>query len=176
MTPEVRKKLSDALKAKWASGTRKKNPPEAYVKASATHKALYASGARKPPGLTSEQARERQAMYPREKMMEVNRRVGEMQKGVPNPPGPSSATPDNWAAKYWILKAPTQEILEGKNLNYLVRTNAHLFIAGDLVWVKGQCRATKGLRGLFDMKKDGSGPKNLSWKGWMIGDRRDVAA
>jgi len=174
MSPESRERLSAALKAKWASGSRKKNPPETYVKASATHKAQYASGARKPPGMTSEQAKERRALYDRDKMMEVNRKVADMKIGVPNPPGPSAASPDHWAAKYWILKAPTQEIIEGKNLNDLVRENAHLFDADDVVWCRHRCRATKGLRGLFEMKKDGSGPKTLSWKGWMIGDRREV--
>lgn len=176
MKPETKEKLSKALKAKWASGTRKKNPPETYEKASASHKRGYAEGSRVAPGLTPEQARERRAMYDREKMLEVNRRVGDMKFGVPNPPGPSAKGPGHWKARYWILKAPNQQIIQGWNLNELIRQNASLFLPDDVKWYgksNSRCRASKGLRQLFEMKKDGSGPKVLSWKGWMIGDRLD---
>jgi len=176
MKPEHRENLSKALKAKWASGTRKPTPPEAYEKASASQKRGYAEGRRVAPGMTTEQARERRAMYDRKKMLEVNRKVGDMKFGVPNPPGPSAKGPDHFKARYWILMAPTKQIIEGWNLNELVRNHAYLFHPDDVVWhgrSKAKCRASKGLRQLFEMKKDGSGPKVLSWKGWMIGDRRD---
>ena len=86
---------------------------------------------------------------------------------------------NNINAKYWVLKSPNQQIVEGWNLNEIVRKNEHLFDKDDVSWFgesNNQCRAAKGLRGLFEMKKDGSGPKNLSWKGWMIGDRREAIA
>ena len=89
------------------------------------------------------------------------------------PPGPSAKGPDHWKAKYWIIKTPDNEIIHGWNLNELVRTHAELFDPADIVWRRSSCKAVKGLLRLFEMKKDGSGPRTLSWKGWMIGDRRD---
>lgn len=175
MKPETKEKLSQALKAKWASGTRKPNPPETYVKASASHKRGYAEGRRVAPGLTSEQAKERVSKRSHETMMKVNRRIGDQKMGTPNPPGPSAKGPDHFKSRYWILKAPTQQIIEGWNLSELVRQNAHLFEPADVVWHgKGKCtcRARRRLGGLFEMKKDGSGPRLLSWKGWVAIDCR----
>lgn len=176
MTPEAREKLSKALKAKWASGTRKPNPPETYVKVSATHKKAFAEGRRVPVGLTSEQARERAAKYDREKMLKVNRRIGDMKFGVPNPPGPSAKGPDHWKARYWIFRSPDRKVIQGWNLNEIVRQNADLFDEEDLQWTgksNTRCRATRGLRSLFHMKKDGSGPLVNHWKGWVALDVLD---
>src|SRR3990172_7078364 len=100
-----------------------------------------------------------------------------MNVGVPMPPGPGAKGPDHWKAKYWIFKAPNQQIIQGWNLNELVRENAHLFDKRDVVWYgksKCKCRATKGLRSLFEMRKDCTGAeirKTHFWKGWTIGDR-----
>jgi hypothetical protein len=176
MTPEAREKLSRSLKAKWASGTRKPNPPETYVKASATHKKAFAEGRRVPVGMTSEQARERRSKYDRGKMMKVNRRVGDKKIGVPNPPGPSAKGPDHWKARYWILRSPDRRIIQGWNLSEIIRKNSHLFDEDDVRWYgksQTKCRASKGLRSLFEMKKDGSGPKANSWKGWVAMDVLD---
>ena len=87
MTPETKEKLSKSLKAKWASGTRKSNPPQTYIKASATHKQGFADGRRVARQLAPEQAKAMFASRSKEKMLEINRRIGEMQRGVPNPPG-----------------------------------------------------------------------------------------
>lgn len=173
LSEESIEKLKKSLKEKWASGTRKPNPPETYVKASITHKKMYAEGKRVAPTLTSEQARERQKCYSREKMLKVNRLVGDKKIGVPNN-GRGAASPDNWKSKYWILKAPNQQIIKGLNLNHLIRTHAHLFNEEDINWNgKHWCRASRGLRSLFEMKKDGTGAKYNSWKGWQIGDKKE---
>lgn len=173
MKQEIKEKISKALKAKWASGTRKPTPQEAYAKASESHKRGYVEGRRVAPGMTPEQARERGAKRDKQKMIEINRRIGNEKIGVPNPPGPSAKSADHWKAKYWILKAPNQQIVQGWNLSELIRQYAHLFHPDDIVWEKSMCRASKGIRQLFEMRKDGAGAKMHSWKGWMIGDRRD---
>lgn len=174
MTPETKEKISAALRAKWASGTRKKNPPETYIKSSASHKARYAAGIGKPGTMTSEQARARRAMADPARVAAINAALGKARIGSEMPPGPAAKGPDHWKAKHWTLLAPNREVIEGRNLAELIRKNAHLFDPDDVIWKRSKCRAYKRLCQLFEMKKDGSGPKMPSWKGWMIGDRREV--
>lgn len=104
------------------------------------------------------------------KVFERNAATGKLIAGVPKPPGPTGKGPDHLKAIYWQLKSPNQQMIEGWNLNELVRTNAHLFQPADLVWKGSDCRATKGLRGLFEMRNGELFRR--SWKGWAIGDRR----
>ena len=175
MTPEAKEKLSKSLKNKWASGTRRPNPKSGYEKASISHKRGFAEGTRKQSIQTSERYSEMSKMRDPEKVAETNRRTGAQKKGTPNPPGLTEKGPKNQSAKYWILKAPTQEIIRGMNLNELIRQHAHLFAPDDIKWFghsNAECRAAKALRKLFSMKKDGT-PRHHSWKGWMIGDRLD---
>ena len=171
MDDAQRKKLSEALKAKWASGTRKKNPPETYVKSSATHKKAFADGTRKRPTLTSERAKEIQSMVDKEKLAEINRRIGLDNIGVPMPPGPSARGPGHWKAKYFILKAPTGEIIHGWNLAELIRTHRYLIDEEYLEeYTKdGRCKTTiayKRLHHLFEIRKSTGQPYAHSWKGW----------
>lgn len=85
--------------------------------------------------------------------------------GVPNPPGPSGKGPENRFSKYWAFLAPNHTIMEGWNLNELVRANAHMFDPEDVVW-KGKgssnCRAVKGLSSLYGGRVNNC----VSWKGW----------
>lgn len=176
MTPEGRKKLSAALKKKWASGTRKLNHPETRKKQSLAMRKAIDEGRYSPRVFTQEDrtkaALTRNSKTEHEKKL-VGARISAANTGKEMPPGPSAKGPDHWKAKYWILKTPGQEIIHGWNLNELVRTHAELFDPADIVWRRSSCKAVKGLLRLFEMKKDGSGPRTLSWKGWMIGDRRD---
>jgi hypothetical protein len=162
LSEEHKRKLSESLKRRWASGKRKKTPASAYKKASATMKKLYATGVLKPRPMTSEQARERAAMVDREKQTEVNRRIAKARRGKPNPPGPSAKGPGHWKSKYWRLRTPAGVVIEGKNLNHLVRENAHLFAPDDIQWKKSACRASAGLAQLFQQRPNGP----TSWKGW----------
>jgi hypothetical protein len=174
MDPESKEKLSKALKEKWASGTRKKNPEGYGKKISAKLKIAHAEG--RMHKVTHEASMKGLAARDMEKVRAAAKRVAAQKVGVPNPPGPSAKSPEHWKARYWILKAPNQKIIQGWNLNELIRQNAELFLPDDVKWYgksNCECRASKGIRRLFEMKKDGSGPRVLSWKGWMIGDRRD---
>lgn len=171
---ETKKKRSESLKENYASGKRKQIDPERLKQISeecskrmrkqyedGTRKANYTPDGR-PYGFIARK---------KDELLETNRRIGIDRIGTPNPPGPSAKGPDNMFAKYWQLKGPNQQIIEGWNLNELVRANAHLFSQSDIKWNGSDCRATKGLRTLFRMK-NGS-PRTHSWKGWTIGDRRD---
>lgn len=172
MTPETKQKIAAALKAKWASGTRKKNPPETYIKSSATQLQGHADGRLKAPRpWTSETATKAAAARDQTALRAQCSRVGKAKLGKDNPPGPSAKGPDHMLALYWELHGPNGEVLRGMNLSELVRQNAHLFDAKDLKWTRAQsCRATKGLRQLFERRKPAK-----SWKGWTAGLQADRA-
>lgn len=174
MKDETKKKLSESLKKKWASGTRKPNPQESRRRQAESMKQAYKEGRAKPGIMTSEQAKERVKLRDEELVAEINRKHGKERIGTPNPPGKSGKGVENIHAKYWVLKAPNQQIIKGTNLSEIIRTHAYLFDPKDIEWKgksKSTCRAHKGLSGLFRMKKDGSGPFVTQWKGWMIGDK-----
>lgn len=79
-------------------------------------------------------------------------------------------------AKKWKLKSPTGKILEGTNLNEIVRNNLGLFEPDDVVWggpSKNQCRAVSGISNLRLLKPDGS-YRRTHWKGWQLLSCTDV--
>jgi hypothetical protein len=77
-------------------------------------------------------------------------------------------------SKFWQLKTPDGAMIEGVNLNQLVRDNISLFSPLDVIWIGERCHASHGIRHLFDIKKDG-GLRNNSWKGWQIGDKMKIS-
>lgn len=96
------------------------------------------------------------------KQLEVNRRLGKEREGIPMPPGPAAKGPDHWKALYWKVRSPYGIVIEGKNLNELVRKHSHMFDAADIIWKKSQCKASQGLRGLFARQVNNP----VSWHGW----------
>lgn len=127
MKPETREKLRAALKAKWASGTRKKNPPETYIKSSATMRRLYAEGKVKIPDKATRIRVARIAgLTKSEKKTAQVTALGKAKKGVPNI-GRGAATEDNWKAKVWCIRSPRGIIYRFVNLSLWARRNAHLF-------------------------------------------------
>lgn len=164
-TAESIAKLKASLKAKWASGTRKANPHDMYERTSKLMKEAYASGKRT-CHLTRDDALRACAARDMKKVREACRKTGKAKLGVPNPPGKSEAGPENWKAKEWAIRSPDGIILQGKNLNHIIRENAHLFSPSDVAWKKSQCLASKRISSLFLTKSDGKTPCALSWKGW----------
>jgi len=161
--------LSKALRDKWASGTRKPNPEGYGKKGGKTRKRMMMEGIMRKRVTTPEQAREYRSKYDREKMLEVNARIGKARIGIPNEGERNSADENNWGAKYWKIKnVSLGVVLEGVNLNKLIKDNAHLFNKEDLQWKKCRCRASKGLRGLFEIRKSTGKPNAYSWKGWVV--------
>jgi hypothetical protein len=173
MTPEVKAKISAALKKKWASGTRKKNPEGTGAKISAKIKIAHKAG--RMHVFNAEDAAKGLAARKYENVLAANIKIGLQKRGVPNPPGISAASPDHWKAKYWTLIAPNKEVIHGRNLNDLIRKNAHLFNPEDLNWHKSRCRASSGLRFLFEVNSKGERKAHF-WKGWTIGDTWDGGA
>jgi hypothetical protein len=162
LSEEHKRKMSEAMKRRWASGTRKRNPPESWKKMGETFKKRYAEGKIRRRPVTSEEMRAMCAMRDREKMVAANRKIAEARRGTPNPPGPSARGPGHWKSKYWRLRTPAGVVLEGRNLNHLIRENAHLFAPEDIRWEKSRCRASAGLAQLFQQRPNGP----TSWKGW----------
>jgi len=172
MKEETRKKISEANKRKWASGTRKPNPEGYGDKISAKLKIAHSEGRMHVP--SHEDSMKGLAARDMDKVREAARRVAKMNTGVPMPPGPGAKGPEHHKARYWIVKNTGLGVtLEGLNLNDLVRENSQYFEEGDLNWNKSRCRATKGLRGLFEIRKSTGKPNALSWKGWMMVDVSD---
>lgn len=105
--------------------------------------------------------------------VENSRHLVVRKEGDKMPPGPGAASAKHWKSKFWQLKSPSEELIEGANLNQIIRDNAHLFDPMDVVWKNARCNASHGIRHLFDIKEDGS-LRNNSWKGWRIGDKMKV--
>lgn len=163
--PAVRERLSAALKAKWASGTRKPTPRTAHEKAGISFRRAYAEGRVKK--VSAERKREAARLGGlkfTEKGLEANRRTAQARIGALNPTGPSEKGPNNIHGKWWAFKAPNNTIMAGKNLNELIRCNAHMFDPADVVWRKSRCRTSSGLAGLTLGRVNNA----VSWKGWVV--------
>jgi len=173
MDKKTKDKISAALKKKWASGTRKINPRSGIDQAAETRRQMMADGRMRKRVTTPEQGREYVAKRDYDKMVEINRRIAKGKIGVPMKSPLSAMGEDHHKACYWMIHHKGQGVtLEGKNLNELVRHHSHLFDAADLNWNgKYSCRASKGLRSLFEMNKQTGQPRTTSWKGWTVGDR-----
>jgi hypothetical protein len=82
--------------------------------------------------------------------------------------GKNAAGPENKGAKYFRLLSPQGVVVEGLNLNHLVRENAQMFDSADVEPYRNgygtahSCRAVIGLHKLF---QHGENRRN-SWKGW----------
>lgn len=172
---EHRAKLGAAQRASWASGQRKPTPRSAYEKASATTKRRWLDGEifQKRKWMTSEEARCYRAKVNPEKLRAANRLLGEQRRGMEMAPitkrGAASRGAkgtNHWCAKWWAIEHHDGTRLEGKNLNELIRCNAGRFNPEDVVWKRSNCRASKGIRQLFEGRVNG--PK--VWKGWSACD------
>ena len=161
---EHRAKISARMKERHALGLQNAHTKSANKKRAQSIKSGWDKGSRKQRDPVELRAHLRAAYEKRdpEKMREINRRIGIAQRGRENPLGPSAKGPGHWAGKMWRFRAANGMILEGRNLNHLIRENAHLFNFEDTVWKKSRCRASKGLSSLF-----ASGGKSCSWKGWI---------
>jgi len=161
-TQQSLEKLSASLKKKWASGTRKPNPPETYVKSSATRKQGIAEGRIViKGGWTSETAKEAQRKVDIYKLTQINREHARQRIGSRNPPGPSCRGPGHWKSKFWVVKDPNNRTRIFINLSEFIRSNSNMFDAKDVIWKKSSCGASKRIAQLFAKKKAPN-----SWKGW----------
>ena len=178
-TPEHIAHLKASLKKKWASGTRKPTPPEAYQKSAQSIKHGWEAGTRKPrdPDEWKRTCAKGLANRKYENIVIANQILGRQREGhemaqvtTRGKPSRGAKGVNNWKAKWWGIERHDGVVIEGKNLNELIRQNAHLFAPEDVVWKKASCRASKGIRGLFEGRVNG--PK--VWKGWSARDLADT--
>ena len=172
--PEVRRKLSEKLKAKYDSGTRKKNPEGTTEKIMAKIREGRASGRLKPWKL-SEETRKKigvkvsialagRATRKTPRSEAERKALSERTKANPL----TAAGLENIRVKSWRLRSPRNVVYEFRNLRMFVEQNEHLFAPEDVVWKrkhKGHgvvCSASNGLGMLSIRKKHPIG----SWKGW----------
>lgn len=90
-----------------------------------------------------------------------NRLVGDLLKDKPRK-GLCAKGPQHPCAKFYIVRGPDGVVHSFTNLNEFVRRHSRFFLAEDLQWKRGQCRAAKGINQLFNRAKRVPG----SWKGW----------
>ncbi len=95
------------------------------------------------------------------KILEVNRRVAEQNRGKSKPLGKVGKWELNIHARYYKIADSHGHVLDGWNLAELVRKNEHLFDKGDVEWVGGVCKAVKRLYTLYEKRRN-----VRSWKGW----------
>lgn len=188
VSEETKKKLSDSLKARWASGTRKRNPEQAWEKMGDTLRSRYANGTLKRPELSKE-LRE-----------QIGRSVSKALKGKP-PTRSEPWTKDqrkrmrervlenpktgpgilNVHARTWRIRSPVNKVYEFRNLQMFIRENPHLFHPDDVIWNRSHgkaCAASRGIQILSHRKKFPVG----SWKGWtwyshfeeLVNNRQDL--
>jgi hypothetical protein len=177
LNDEQRARLSAALKKKWASGTRKKNPPETYVKASETQRARYAAGVAFTP-LRGPRCKEIAAMgggARTDKQIAQAIALGKAKRGKRNPPGPSARGVNNWKAKFWMLWTPDRNLICGPSLSEIVRQNAHLFDPKYLKMVGSVPYAAKRLSDLFRLhRRRGRRLVWDNWHGWRAVDKAEM--
>lgn len=178
---EHRRKLSEKTKANWDSGKIKPMSLESRLRAHENIRRTYASGnyKRRDPEEMSKSAREARKRVDYGKLCLANRILGEKRvgtemakqtkRGIPSRACKSS---DHWKSKWWSIERHDGIVLEGKNLNQLIRENSQYFHPDDVIWNGSKCRASSGIRLLYCGK-----PNNTkNWKGWGIRNILEAAA
>jgi hypothetical protein len=168
---ETKRKISENLKKKWASGTRKANPPGYGKKISKALLATYAAGNVVLPPRDPEQCRINRMKRDPNEVAETNKRLGKERFGHEMKSPICKRGVNNWAAKYWsFTNKSLGKTIAGMNLTQLVRDNQDLFRAFDLNWsrMENRCRATSGLRSLHGINQRTGKPYASIWKGWVI--------
>ncbi len=169
MTDEIRAKLSAILKAKWASGTRKRNPPNPHAIAALLSPEVRA---RALAGRSRPEVRAR-----------IGRALSVIHKGrvlrkTPNSPDEVAAfirmlktNPatrkgvSNVHAQMWHIRSPENKAYRFRNLTHFVREHEHLFMPDDVIWKPhGSGLRCKAVAGLMKMSPRGKHPS--PWKGW----------
>lgn len=78
--------------------------------------------------------------------------------------------PEHHLSKFWRLLSPNNVVIEGFNLNDIVRNNSHLFEEDDIKpneHKPSQCRAVGCIAQLKYLTKEGK-PRRHQWKGWRL--------
>lgn len=109
----------------------------------------------------------------RQRIAEAHR---ERMTGKAIPPGKkSSAGPNHFNAKFWLLRTPDRNLLIGPNLNEIIRRHRHLFELRDVSGPVNSSRARKGLGGLFEIRRrNGQEYVMQQWKGWTAVNKAEM--
>lgn len=164
-------KLSETLKKKWASGTRKANPKGYGKKISRSLLKTYAAGLVTLPPKDPDKCREYRLRRDPNEVAETNRRLGKERYGHEMKAETCKRGVKHWAAKYWsFTNKALGKTIAGVNLTQLVRDNQNLFVHTDLNWshMQNRCRATHGLRSLHGINQRTGKPYAQTWRGWTI--------
>lgn len=168
---QYRKNLSESLKRKWRSGTRKANPMESWVRMGNTLRERYARGELSRPKL------------PKRTLRRIGKKVSKALKGrvtrhTPNSPSEIAAfkkmvrsrpeqQPDenHFRAEVWRIRSPENKVFIFKNLAKFIRDHPWEFLPEDVIDPgnkKHKCHAYSGINSISPRQKKTVG----SWKGW----------
>lgn len=168
MKEDQKMKISQSLKSKWASGTRKPNPKGYGKKISEKLKIAHREG--RMHVITADAGMKGTASRDMEKQKKLAYDLSQKNIGK-EMTGRGAKSPDHHKSRLWIVENKAMGVvLRGYNLNHLVRENSRYFDQDDLNWKKYKCKASRGLRNLFVIKKSTGNPASLSWKGWTAVD------
>jgi hypothetical protein len=180
MNTETRKKLSESLKKKWASGTRKLQSKESRDRGYATLRRRYETGDLKHRGM-SEEGKASAAAILREKhkgkvlrkspMSEAEKqRLKDVADKFRASDPRAQKGPQNQSARVWKLRSPDNQTYQFRNLTHFIRENEGLFNPKDVTWKLRReiipsswtCKAYGGLAMLSPRRKH----CHETWKGW----------
>lgn len=94
---------------------------------------------------------------------EVAKKIGDSNRGRINTSPKNGKFITHWKASRTLFRSPENKSILVVNISNFVRENQHMFSPEDLVWIRGGCRASKGLQAL---RKKGKSRVPGSWKGW----------
>ncbi len=171
VTDEYRRKLSESLKKKWRSGTRKLNSAESRLRMGQTLRRKYVTGELVRP------------KYSTELLSKIGKKVSKALKGRVTRHTPISQSekeafrrmvksrPDcqpnenHFRAQKWSVRSPTNRVFVFKNLAKFIREHPKLFLPEDVIDAgnkRHRCHAYSGLNSISPRLKHNVG----SWKGW----------
>lgn len=163
------KNLTESLQRKWASGTRKKNPPVTEH----TRQLLRAANLGKDRSAQAAKNREKQLLFlqahpeVKERIAKQMREFGEALIGVPKTIPGLRADENHLKAKVWHIRSPAGVDYHCKNLSLFIRNNSHLFEPEDVRWVGSRCKASHGISAMGQNRKP-PGRVATQWKGWVL--------
>src|SRR5260370_26772388 len=166
MSETTRRLLSQRLKAKWRSGTRRLNPSESRTRQGLTLSDGYASGRLKRPVLSPESLRRMAVKLSRTLKGRVTRKtpISDSEKEKRRAMSIAQRGPGHPCEKPWRLRSPDNQVFIFKNLRHFVRTHQHLFEPEDLIKRSygARSRACAGIYRLSPRSKN----QVDRWKNW----------
>lgn len=171
MSEETKKKLSESLRRKWASGERKRNPKSGYVKSAKSLKKAHKEGriSLPPKEVRVDRSRKGGETMTAKKLKSI-RTTAKKRRGVPGVGG-SGASELNAHSHQWTIRSPKGEIYRFTNLSHWARHNERLFLPDGRPTSKKPLwqRIANGIAMLYEVNG-----RCCSYRGWTAVSRLEL--